>query len=88
MLLIVLLEYILLLDEAEEHHDLVENCFYFFFAHALKSLAQLLIDEERDELGWFVVGVDEVFECLVDGMLEVFVIGEGACDSRKTSHKL
>ena len=79
VLLVVLLEDVLLLDEAEEHHHLVEDGLHLFFAHSLQPLAQLLVDEQGDELGRLVVRVDEMLEGLVDRVLEVLVVGERAC---------
>jgi hypothetical protein len=78
VLLVVLLEDVLLLDEAEEHHHLVEDRLHFLFAHSLEPLAQLVVDEERNELGRLVVSVDEALEGLVDRVLEVLVVGKGA----------
>ena len=62
VLLVVLLKDVLLLEEAEEHHDLVQHRLDIILVHALQPLPQLVIHEQGDELGRPLVQVDEVLK--------------------------
>ena len=56
---------------------LVEYRIHLLLGLLLGAALELLVDEERDELGRFGVEVDKVLEGLVDGMLEGLVGHEG-----------
>jgi len=56
---------------------LVEYRIHLLLGLLLGAALELLVDEERDELGRLGVEVDKVLEGLVDGMLEGLVGHEG-----------
>jgi hypothetical protein len=80
VLLVVLLKDVLLLEEAENHHDLVERLLDLVLGGALEAELELVVDEERQILGALVVEVDKVLKGLVDGVLEGLVRVEGAAE--------
>lgn len=76
MLLVVSFEHVLLLEESEEHHRLVERQLDFLFRHALDALLEFVVDEEGQVLGRLAVQVEEMFEIRGYHFLKVGIVLE------------
>mmetsp|Transcript_31817 Transcript_31817/g.61229 ORF Transcript_31817/g.61229 Transcript_31817/m.61229 type:complete len:652 (+) Transcript_31817:470-2425(+) len=83
MLLVILLEDVLLLQVAEEHHDFVEQRVNLLVRGAAHALAHVLVHEEGDVLWRSLVEVEEELKRLVERVVELLVPVKGALnDSR------
>mmetsp|Transcript_92680 Transcript_92680/g.299819 ORF Transcript_92680/g.299819 Transcript_92680/m.299819 type:complete len:276 (-) Transcript_92680:625-1452(-) len=81
VLLVVALEDILVLEEAEDGHHLLQARIDLHVArHALQTPAEHVVDEEREVLGRARVPVQEGLEGLLESQLEVLALFEGFLD--------
>ena len=75
--LVVLLEGVLLLQEPEEDHGLVEDGLDLGVAQTPHPLLQLVVDEQGQVLRRARVEVEKVLKVAGDGQLEESVAGKG-----------